>query len=114
MSGDSFELIGGALLVNGHSMNDISNQSLQNAQDALEKQKTHVFEYATLGVDENVHLLSGDVWVAQTYNGDALTLQEKNQHIQYVLPKEGCAIWFDFMVIFNKSKHKKLAQEFIN
>jgi len=114
MSGDSFELLGAALLVNNLSMNNINEQSLQQAQNALSKQKAYVYEYATLGVDKNVHLLSGDVWVAQAYNGDALMQQEKNEHIQYVLPEEGCAIWYDFMVILKKSKQKQLAQKFIN
>jgi len=114
MSSDSFELIAAAMQAMGRSINNISLDSLQLAQKVLQKQKPYVSEYTTLGVDENVHLLSGDVWVAQTYSGDALSQQDKNEHIKYVVPEEGGVLWLDFMVILKKSKHQDLAQKFIN
>jgi len=48
------------------------------------------------------------------YSGDALTLQELNENIQYVLPQEGGNIWVDYLIVPANSTQKENAWKFIN
>ncbi|HWA15288.1 MAG TPA: extracellular solute-binding protein, partial [Gemmatimonadales bacterium] len=57
---------------------------------------------------------SGDVWIAQLWNGDTAQAKVEQPNIGYVLPKEGCTIWTDSMVVPKSAPHKRAAHEWIN
>lgn len=59
-------------------------------------------------------IVSGETWMGQAWNGDALLLQKRNPDIRYVLPKEGGEIWVDYMVVSSHTKYPELAYDFIN
>ena len=59
-------------------------------------------------------LLSGEVWLGQTWNGEAALAHRENPDIEYICPKEGCGIWFDNLAIPKGAPHKDAAQAFFN
>lgn len=66
-------------------------------------------------LDESNPLVSGSASIAQSYNGDAAFLKREFQdQIDFIIPKEGCAIWTDYWSIYSPSKHKSLAYLFLN
>ena len=42
-------------------------------------------------------LKSEELWIAQCYNGDAALVNEENDAIKFVIPKEGTGFWMDKM-----------------
>lgn len=59
-------------------------------------------------------LKNEELWIAQCYNGDAALVNEENDAIKFVVPKEGTGFWMDNMAIPVGAKHKQLAEHFIN
>ncbi|MDO8140821.1 MAG: spermidine/putrescine ABC transporter substrate-binding protein [Candidatus Brocadiales bacterium] len=59
-------------------------------------------------------LKNEELWIAQCYNGDAALLNEENNNIKFVVPKEGTSFWIDTIAIPAGAKNKRLAEEFIN
>jgi spermidine/putrescine transport system substrate-binding protein len=114
MSADSLDLIGMALKALGHSMNSADPEALAAARDLLLRQKPAVYRYGALAVNAQSELLSGVVAAAMTYNGDAAALMEENDAVVYVVPKEGGALWVDYLAIAAKSGRKDLAATFID
>ncbi|MDO5725873.1 MAG: ABC transporter substrate-binding protein [Tissierellia bacterium] len=86
-----------ALKMLGYSMNTTNIQELMEARDALIEQKDLVLAYqADEGRDT---IISGDADIGVMYSGDALMMMEENEDLDYIIPSEGCNIWFDSMVI---------------
>lgn len=63
-------------------------------------------------IDEG--LISEVLWIAQCYNGDAAFVNERNNAIKFILPKEGTGFWTDNIAVTIGAKHKRLAEKFIN
>jgi spermidine/putrescine-binding protein len=59
-------------------------------------------------------LLSGDVWVAQGWNGQFAKVMDHEPDIDYVIPKEGGSIFIDSLVIPASAPHPELAHKFID
>jgi spermidine/putrescine-binding protein len=59
-------------------------------------------------------LLAGEVWLGQTWNGEASIAHSENEAIQYVFPEEGCTIWFDNLAIPKGAPHLDAAHAFVN
>ena len=51
------------------------------------------------GNDYARDLTSGDAVAVDGWSGDAIQLQADNPDIKFVMPKEGCMLWSDNMVI---------------
>tara|TARA_R110001583_G_scaffold10698_3_gene49068 strand:- start:9047 stop:10153 length:1107 start_codon:yes stop_codon:yes gene_type:complete len=109
------EMIGMALKTLGYSMNSSNKQELEEARQLLLSQAPSVAGYSAVATEsKKSKLVLGEVSVALTYNSDALMLKELNPEIEYVLPKEGGAIWADFVCLSAKANNPKLAHQFIN
>jgi spermidine/putrescine transport system substrate-binding protein len=54
------------------------------------------------------------VWVAQLWNGDAEQARMEQPELGYVVPKEGCTIWLDSLVMPRGAPHPRAAHEFMN
>ena len=52
--------------------------------------------------------------MSMMYNGDTRMLQEYNDDIAFVLPKEGGNIWTDYLSVLSASPRKAQAKRFIN
>jgi len=111
---DARDTIGMALRSLGHSVNSSDPEQLAEAERLLEHQKPYVRSYSYTALTEDSGIVTGEFWMTMIYNGDAFTLKEHNENIEYVVPVEGTNLWTDYLVIFEKSKNKKLAHEFLN
>jgi len=104
--------IGLTLKMLGYSMNTASVAELDEAKAKLIEQKEIVLAYVNDQVKDQ--MIAGEAALAVIYSGDASTVMEYNDNIQYVVPKEGSNIWFDNMCILKTSEHKAEAEQFIN
>jgi spermidine/putrescine transport system substrate-binding protein len=108
---DEREVLGAMLHKQGYSNNSTKKSELEEAQKLLIKLKPSVRLFAS---DPKQHILSGDVWIAQIYSGDAQILMRSNPELKYVTPKEGGTVWIDTMAIPQKAHNVDLAHAFIN
>lgn len=104
--------IGVTLKMLGYSMNTKNILELEEAKDALIRQKPLVQAYV---VDEVRDIMIGEsAALAVVWSGDAYYCISENANLAYAIPKEGTNYWFDSMVIPITSKHQKEAETFIN
>lgn len=109
---DSREVMGLTLQTLGYSKNDIDPAHLAEARDKLKQLMPGVI---ALDADTpETYLISGQVWVAVIYNGNAALAIEANPNISYVFPEEGAGIWFDNLAIPTNAPHPDTAEAFIN
>lgn len=106
--------IGLSLKSLGYSMNTEDPKAVGEAIELLQKQRPYVQTYGYLKTDADSGIVSGNTWIGQAWNGDALLLQKRNPAIRYVLPKEGGEIWVDYMVVTTSTKYPELAYDFVN
>jgi len=112
MLDDARETFGTALKWKGHSVNTTDPALLSAAQALLIQQKPLVKVYDSA----NFHdvLLSGDVWVAQGWNGQFAKVMDHDPDIEYVVPREGSSLFIDSLVIPASAPHPELAHKFID
>jgi spermidine/putrescine transport system substrate-binding protein len=109
---DERDVIGCWLRFNGYSLNSVNPEELAKAKADALKAKKNLKAYISAPVKGQ--LISGDVWVAQLWNGDTAQARAEQPNIEYVLPREGCTIWTDNLVIPKNAPHKRAAHEFMN
>lgn len=114
MTYDQRDLIGMALVALGHSVNGTDPQALAEAEGLLLHQQRFVRSYSYISLDEASAMVSGDVWAAMMYNGDALLLQEHHPDIAYSVPTEGTMLWIDYYVVLSSSSNPDLAMAFVD
>ena len=109
---DMRDVIGCWLRYRGHSLNSVDPAELKGAKTDALAAKKNLKAYISAPVKGQ--LISGDVWLAQLWNGDTEQAKAEQPAIGYVLPKEGCTIWTDSLVIPASAPHKRAAHEYIN
>ena len=114
MTNDSRDTIGLALKSLGKSVNANNPDDLKAAEALLLAQKPFVREYSYPELDESSKLITGDIWVSLIYNGDAITLKELNEHIEFVVPATGTNLWIDDIAVLKQSKQQEHAWQFID
>jgi spermidine/putrescine transport system substrate-binding protein len=69
-----------------------------------------------VGSDAEVRagLLSGDVFIASCYSGDAAMIAEENEDIKFFIPEEGAPLWMDNFSIASDSTNVSGAHQFID
>lgn len=112
MMDDGREVIGAFLRFRGHSLNSRDNAELQQAKADAIAAKAHLKAYISAPVKDQ--LIAGDVTIAQLWNGDTTQAKASQPNLGYVIPKEGCTIWSDSLVIPKSSQHPRAAHEFMN
>jgi spermidine/putrescine transport system permease protein len=112
MLDDAREAFGAALKLRGHGLNATDEKTLRAARDDLLRQKPLVRTYNSSNFEDV--LLSGDVWLAQGWNGQFAKAMDQNQDIAYVIPKEGSAFFIDSLVIPADARDPGLAHAFID
>lgn len=108
---DEREVLGAMLYKLGYSVNTTSREELGKAKKLLVSLKPSVRVFAS---DAKQHLLSGDVWIAHMYSGDAHQVTKTNPEVKYITPKEGSVVWIDTLAIPKGAKNVDLAHAFIN
>lgn len=114
MISDSPELIGAALKALGYSLDSTDMEELKEAEALLQAQAPAVTIYKYVSFNENSALVNGQVVMSMMYNGDALLVQEYDEDVVFVLPKEGSNIWVDYLSILSASMEKAAAKKFID
>ena len=104
--------LGAWLRYRGASLNSSEPTDLAQARSDALAARRNLKGYVSAPVKGQ--LISGDVWVAQLWNGDTAQAQAKEPSIRYVLPKEGSDIWTDSMVLPAAGTHPRAAHEFLN
>lgn len=109
---DVREVIGAALKFNGYRYNTTDDAELQKAGDTVIRWKRNI---AKFDVDEAKRgLSSGEFYLIQVYNGDALQIMGENEDIDFALPEEGTSISQDDFVIPVNSNNTEMAYRFID
>jgi spermidine/putrescine transport system substrate-binding protein len=114
MMRSSRDLMGMALKALGYSANSTVSEEIRAAEKLLLEQKPYVYTYTYVSVDEDSALIKGDVVASMMYSGDALSVKDHFDKIEYVLPAEGGNIWIDYWTVLKSSKQKELAWQFLN
>ncbi len=96
----------------GESVNSLNDARIAAAAGLLKEQKRLVKTYDSDTFAES--LLSGEVWLAQSYSGQIGKAMLENPQIGYLVPKEGATIWTDNLCIPKNAPHPDLAILFIN
>ena len=112
MMDDGREVIGSQLRYRGHSLNSTNPSELAQAKADSIAAKRQLKAYISAPV--KAQLISGDVWIAQLWNGDATQARAEQANLGYVVPKEGCTIWADSMCIPRSAPNKRAAHEWMN
>ena len=112
MLDDIREVVGAALIYNGFSPNDTSEEALALARETLLEWDKNIAQFDSDSFKNDIQ--DGTIWFGQAYNGDALQVMEENENIGFTLPKEGSTIWVDFLIIPENSENKELAHKFID
>ncbi len=111
---DPYELVGSALFALGHAYNTSVDTELAAAAALLDRQRPHLYAYGYIALTEEADLVTGDVYAATMYSGEALYLQEFNENIRYVIPEEGSRVWVDYIAVAETSAQKEAAMRFID
>lgn len=112
MMDDMRDVLGAWLRFRGKSVNSKVEAELQQAKaDAIEARK-RIQSFISAPV--KAQLIAGDVWVAQLWNGDTAQARAEQPEIDWVMPKEGGAIWSDAMCIPKAAKNKRAAHAFLD
>jgi spermidine/putrescine transport system permease protein len=112
MLDDAREAFMAALKALGYSLNTTDRARLHAARDLLMRQKPLVRAYNSTNFEDV--LLSGDVWLAQGWNGQFAKAMEQNPDIVYVIPKEGATVFIDNLAIPADARNPGLAHAFID
>jgi spermidine/putrescine transport system substrate-binding protein len=106
------DLMGAALLLDGHSPNTRDTAELAQAGKRLEAARTPRLLGFYGSPDSVDKVISGDAWAGIAYNGDAMV--KLDQNTDFVLPREGTIVWVDAMTVPAASKNHATAFAFIN
>jgi spermidine/putrescine transport system substrate-binding protein len=112
MLDDQRDVIGAFLRFRGHSLNSIDPAELEIARQDAVAAKANLKAYISAPVKSQ--LISGDVWIAQLWDGDAAQAKKDQPAISWILPQEGAAMYIDSLVVPRAAPHPRAAHEFIN
>ena len=112
MLDDGREVLGAMLRYRGHSLNSVDPAELDVARQDAVNAKANLLAFMTLALKGQ--LASGDVAMAQCWNGDAHQAQRENPNVAFALPSEGSLIFNDYMVILASAPHPAAATAFLN
>ncbi|MGE0267322.1 MAG: PotD/PotF family extracellular solute-binding protein [Candidatus Omnitrophota bacterium] len=110
---DNRDAMSAVLKYSRFSVNTTDPQELKKVQENALLLKANGVQFGdTIGNLEKV--MSGEWWIAQTYNGDMMTYAGDRDDIKYVYPKEGFSFGLDNLVISIDSPHREEAYQLIN
>jgi spermidine/putrescine transport system permease protein len=112
MLDDMRENFTAALAKLGLDPNSTNRREIAAARNLLLQQKPLVKTYNSSNFEEL--LLSGDVWLHQSFNGQVAKAAQEDPRIGYVIPREGTTIWVDNMAIPVSAADPDLAYLFID
>jgi spermidine/putrescine transport system substrate-binding protein len=109
---DNREVIGMALKKDGFSNNSTNKEEIAKAVADLKELMPNVLAFDTDTIKQK--FIAEEAWIGTMWSGDASFTYKDNKDIGFVVPEEGATIWADNFAIPKGSKHKELAEKFIN
>ena len=106
------EALGMALQSLGYSLNSKNEDELQAAEQKLKELKPNV--RAVLNEEIKTMMKLEEAPIGMGYSGDAAAVAEENPNVQYILPKDGSAVWTDNFAIAHTAVNIDGAYAFIN
>ena len=101
-----------AEIMMGYSLNTEDPVELNAAANKLKEQKSVVQAYVMDEIFDK--MAANDAWLAPYYAGDALTILEDNEDLDFAVPKSGTNLFVDAMCIPAGAKQKEAAEMYIN
>jgi spermidine/putrescine transport system substrate-binding protein len=108
---DAREALGSQMQALGYSVNSRNKKEIMSAVGKLQKVKNQIQAFLT---DTRQHLKQEDIWIAQTFSGDAHQMISEGGAFEYFIPAEGGMLWVDNYVVPKSSDKKVVAFEFLN
>jgi len=99
---DMYEVVGAALIYQGHSFSSDDENELMEARDLLLELKPDVMAYDSWPVRI---LLEGEAWISHSWHGDAFYLSKDLPSLRFLLPTEGSKKGMSYMVVPQGSPH---------
>lgn len=96
----------------GYSINTEDEAELKACAEKLKEQKRIVQGYVMDEIFDKMG--AGDALIAPYYAGDALTIMEENEDLNFVVPASGTNLFVDAMCIPTGAKQKEAAEMYIN
>lgn len=109
---DYREVLGAALKYLGYSANTSSEEELTAAAKKVLEWKANAAKFDNEQYKQGI--ASGEFYLVQGYVGDLLQVQEDNDDIEIVIPREGTQLSIDSLAIPTGAKNIDLAYDFIN
>ncbi|MEQ8225563.1 MAG: spermidine/putrescine ABC transporter substrate-binding protein [Candidatus Eremiobacterota bacterium] len=110
---DTREVMTVLLKVSGYSLNSKDRKELKIAEKHGLLLKENGVQFGdTIGNIEKV--MSGELWIAEVYNGDVFYKRGNNKDIKFVNPKEGFNLWADYICLCSDAGNKDEAYKLIN
>lgn len=106
------EALGMALQSLGYSLNSKNEDELKAAEQKLKELKPNV--RAVLNEEIKTMMKLEEAPIGMGYSGDAAAVAEENPNVQYILPKDGSAVWTDNFAIAHTAVNIDGAYAFIN
>jgi spermidine/putrescine transport system substrate-binding protein len=103
MFGDTADMPNSALLAIGVNPETSTESDWRKAADWLKKQQPLVRKYYEQ--DYIDPLSKGDLWASMAWSGDIFQANASGAKLEFVVPKEGAAIWTDNMCIPKHAQH---------
>ncbi len=100
---DEREVLGMVLSVLGYDNNSTDPAQLEQAKAMFMELLPNVRLFDS--DSPKTALLAGEVWIGQTWNGEAAIAHMENSAIEYVFPDEGCNMWYDNLAIPADAPH---------
>jgi len=124
MMPDITETLGAALFYLGRDPNSMKDEDLEEAKEALIRQKPHLAKYGA--TEEYMEGLKTERFlISHAWNGDtagikyasdehSLFLEVYFPQMRYTVPEEGVYAWFDCFVIPKDARHREAAHAYMN
>ena len=106
------EALGMALQSLGYSLNSKNEDELKAAEQKLKELKPNI--RAVLNEEIKTMMKLEEAPIGMGYSGDAAAVAEENPNVQYILPKDGSAVWTDNFAIAHTAVNIEGAYAFIN
>jgi spermidine/putrescine transport system substrate-binding protein len=112
MLDESAEVFGAMLKWRGNSWNAVDRVELERARDDALAVKPNLRAYVAGPV--KTQLISGDIAVAQLWNGDALQAAADESRVEFTVPVDGSGLFVDHLAVPRRAPNPRAAHAFLN
>jgi len=109
---DGREIVSWALAAKGHSINDITKETLNEVRPLIASWLKNVKLFDS--DSPKTAMLNGEVDMGMVWSGEAAILIQEDPKFTYILPREGAHMFIDNLAIPLGAKNKAAAEAFIN